>query len=260
MLILIVSKTEPYLNGAILIEKVCLSMSLNCAIKYIEDIDFGDDFFSYDKPYLVYFLTNVANVSSYASNFERLSPGSVINYEFLVSEMNKYSIQSCLRDAGFSVPKSIMLFQPVFDGALKKIDLPLYVKSQKQADIVIRANNEDEFKQFVSGKLASDYYLEECVDEEKYCLEKIYYIDGYVEVKKVDFVASSNLCKELISISKILNMEIYSSDVFVSITSANYVYIDINPSPGLFNSDKARMIFAKYVINRLNGNSNRLPL
>lgn len=251
MLIVVISRTEPYLNGAILIKEMCLSLKLECKIVYIEDISFNYEAFSSSNSYTFYFLSNVASIPRYADDFERSFAGSVINKGFFISEMNKFTIQTCLRDVGVNVPKSIELSEQNFGSSLQGLKLPVYLKSQKQADIVIRASTMEEFNQCMIKQSTSNFYIEESVDLDKFHLEKIYYINKYIESKNLGFVVGVALNKILRNISNALKLEVYSADIFVSNAEDDYVCIDINPSSGFFNSTKARRGLVEYVLERL---------
>ena len=108
-----------------------------------------------------------------------------------------------------------------------------------------------EFHDNVLGKSAEDFYFEESVNLEKFYLEKIYYIDGYIESRNKDFVITENLKTELKNISNVLKLDVYSVDIFISVDGETYLYIDINPSSGLFQSNKARIQFAKFILGKL---------
>ena len=168
--------------------------------------------------------------------------------------MNKYSVQNCLRNVEIKVPKSIMLSNQDYGEAIEKCGLPLYVKSQKQADTIIYTSTEEGFDRTVLELPIKNFYFEEGVDLNEFHLEKIYYVDEYIESSKLDFVITDDLKSILKNISQALNLEIYSGDIFFSNTDDDYRCIDINPAPGLFHSTKARVNFAKYVLHRLKKN------
>ena len=254
MLAVIISKTEPYLNGATLIKEACASLQLNCDILYIEDVLSDEKMFfqKHKSGRLIYFLTNVDSVPKCANYFEYSPRNTLINRDFLISRKTKFSVQTRLRLAGVNVPDSLIVTdENLFGEILQRLRLPLYIKSQQQTSIVIRVETEKEFHDNILGRSAENFYFEESANLEKFYLEKIYYVDGYIESKNEEFVITDILRTELKNISNVLNLDVYSADIFVSINSDTYLYIDINPSPGLFQSSEARIHLAKYILSKL---------
>lgn len=254
MLTVVISRTEPYLNGALFIKEACASVQLNCDIYYIEDILLNkNETLSKNKSEcLIYFLTNTDTIPECIKSFESSNKNILINRDFFISEKNKFSVQNRLRLAEVYVPDSIVVTNKSFFGAvLQSLKLPLYIKSQKQANTVIRVETDKEFYDNMLGRSIKDFYFEESVDLEKFHLEKIYYVGGHIESENKNLVITDSLETELKNISNLLELEIYSADVFASISSNTYYYIDINPAPALFHSTKARMHFAKYMLDKL---------
>lgn len=254
MLAVIISKAEPYLNGAALIKEMCASLQLNCDILYIEDVlsNKNDNLPEFESAGLIYFLTNAVGVPEFANYLEHSTKKILINRDFLISRQPKFSVQTRLRLAGINVPDSLVVTdESLFDKVLLGLRLPLYIKSQSQTSTVIRVETEKEFHDNVLGKSAKDFYFEESVNLEKFYLEKIYYINGYVVSKSENLILTDGLKIELKNISSVLGLDIYSTDIFVSVYGDTYVYIDINPSPGFFQSNEARLHLAKYILDKL---------
>jgi glutathione synthase/RimK-type ligase-like ATP-grasp enzyme len=193
----------------------------------------------------------VKDVSKYTDYFKRLSKSSVINNVFLISRMEKFSIQHSLYVAGVNVPKSIVVSNRNPEEVLQNLKLPLYMKSQKQADTVIQINTKDEFDKKISSKSIEDFYFEESVDMENFHLEKIYYINEYAEPRNPSFIITDNLMDGLKKISHVLKLDVYSVDIFFSSNTDDYKCIDVNPSSALFYSAKARIDFVQYVLYKL---------
>mgnify|MGYP001585344364 CR=1 FL=1 len=141
MLVVIISKTDPYLNGATLIKEVCASFQLNCDVLYIEDIlsDKNSSLLEHKSRGLIYFLTNAVGVPECANYLEHSTKNVLVNRDFLISRQTKFSVQTRLRLAGLNVPNSLVVTDGnLFDEVLWDLRLPLYIKSQNQTSTVIR--------------------------------------------------------------------------------------------------------------------------
>lgn len=252
-LIIVISKTESYFDGALLIKDACASLQLNCDIRYIEDINFDESSaLVAQSECIIYFLTNADDIPKCVSHFERSIKNTVINRDSLISSKTKFDIQSRLRLAGIHVPDSIIVTdEGLFESVLQNLRLPLYIKSQKQVGTVIRIEKEKEFYDNIAGRSTEDFYFEESVNLEEFCLKKIYYVDGHVELKNENFIVTDDLRIVFKNISDALNLDVYSADIFFSNESSTYLCIDVNPAPALFHSTKARINFAKYVSGKL---------
>lgn len=267
MLLIIISRTEPYYEGAMLIHEACVSIGIGCDIRYVEDVLSEADITNHAaNGCVVYFLTNASSVPNCISRITQTAMATVVNRNFLVSDTTKYSMQSRLRAAGVRVPASVPIpTEKSLDTVLEKLRLPVYIKSQKQASTVVRAEIVEEFYSRMSGSDSADFYVEESVDLEKFHLEKLYYVDGYIDSKNDNLTTERNLETVLKHISRLLELDVFSADIFVGRGGHSYFCIDVNPAPALFHSGKARAhlaVFAQHSAAMIERHTNKtlMPL
>ncbi len=172
----------------------------------------------------------------------------MINETLLLNNPLKFTMQQKVFADGVCIPKSSLIFKHIRTETTR---YPLFINSQKQADIVIYAQNNDEFRgKMASIKNISGYYIEEAIIEKGMVLKKFYYINGtMVEMNSVSMSEIPKwLNKVLTTISQSLHLEVFSVDIFVNWSSEKYYCIDINPASAFFNSDTARKEFVKNIL------------
>jgi len=246
MFAIVISKKEPFENGARAILEVCHEVTLDAKLVFLEDIFLSQDFDNVNDITAFYFLTNDPNLELYIEYFSRRGI-FVVNKKFYNFNRSKFSIQDRLRRGGVLVPPSVaaknklMLFS-----ASEHIGFPCHVKSQKQASVVIEAGNKEALQRILRETNELDIYLERSVNNKSHVLKKFYFVSGGIYTKDKNENFSITIKSILESISNILQLDIFSADIFLE-NKGSYQCIDINPAPGLFNSKLSRKRFVEYI-------------
>lgn len=240
---IIVSRCEHFADGAGLILEDAKQFGLLCEVIFIEDLIFDNKIAAFD---LIYFLTNFSGIEKYVVHYESLVL-QIINKDFLIDEKRKFYLQNKVGENGISVPASVSA-SDVLSWAKDRSKFPIYVKSQNQASTVIRVEDEIELSKAIAVFKCQkeDWYLEKGIEGEEIELHKIYYVNSNLVLDK-NFAIDKRMFD---SISKILNLSVFSSDVLVSMTGEYWV-IDINPAPAFFKSQEARKHLAELIIKLL---------
>jgi hypothetical protein len=243
-IVIVVSKKEMFVNGARLILEQIQRNGFSCHIIFVEDQIFKHgEGYNNSKKKVFYFLTNVAQVKSYVQNILQ-EEHVVVNKSCLLREKSKFYLQKTIKQYGVAIPKSVY---PARKKNICEISFPCYIKSQQQASTVIRVADKNEFDEavYLFDSNNEDWYLEEAVEGSDVWLQKAYYIEGKIIARKNvhSFKDALNL------ISKALNLEVFSVDIFSS-KSGGYWVIDVNPAPAFFKSDEARENLAGFLINK----------
>ena len=248
MFAIVISKKESFENGARAILEVCHKAALDAKLVFLEEILLSQDFNNVSDITAFYFLTNDPNLELYIEYFSRRGI-FIANKKFYNFDRSKFSMQDRLRAGGVLVPPSVtakdklMLFSES-----GRIGFPCYVKSQKQVSVVIEAVDKEELQRILHETTESDIYLEKSVSTKSSVLKKFYFVSGGIYTKDKDEDENFSIVMKpvLESISNILQLDIFSADVFLE-NKGSYQCIDINPAPGLFNSKLSRKKLAEYI-------------
>lgn len=248
-IIIVVSHEELFINGAQLILEQVQMASFGCRVMFIEDwfFKYGEEYHNNEKK-LFYFLTNVDGVMACVHDVLR-NRHIVINKTFLLGENSKLYLQKAIEQEGIVVPKSVCPADSAESKNTCKINFPCYVKSQKHTSTVVRVANKRELNEVICLLDCNneDWYLEEAIEKDGLLLQKAYYVGGKIFVKD----SGCRLENVFGSISKALDLEVFSVDIFSS-KSDEYCVIDVNPAPSFFKSKKARKAFATFLIKKIN--------
>lgn len=242
------SKKEGFEDGAqkIKIESICKGKS--CQVMEIQDLLRLK--IENTHP-LLYCLTNEISVLSQVKILEERG-FKIVNLKGISMGMLKFEAQQFMRLQGIKVPNSTKLLRESFlTNHKNNINHPLYIKSQKQADVVVYCKNYDEsLANLTSLKIKDAYYIEEAVENINMTLNKFYYINGTVVNMKEnnEYEIPTWIQKILANISEILNLEVFSADMFLDLKNKEYFCIDINPASAFFKSDKGREIFVDKIL------------
>ncbi|EKE11056.1 MAG: hypothetical protein ACD_15C00146G0001 [uncultured bacterium] len=253
-IILILSKKEPYLDGAALIQSMCNSKEEFCTILFIEDILLNDNFVSFNwHGKVIYFLTNSLHSGRYISFLENF-PCHIINKTFLSGEKSKFCIQQRIKRSGLSVPESIsansinsLILAATF------LKFPAYAKSQQQATFTQEFYNKQSFFNFINTLKNDeiDFYLEESMNAPNRVLIKFYYINGFLINNPQNYAppmsAIQSIKKDLSILEQALKLNVFSFDLILCKKTLRYWFIDINPASAFFGSEKARFEFVKHL-------------
>lgn len=244
------SKNEQFRAGAEMVRLEALKQNKQCEIIEIGNIANENNLKRFsDKPSLGYFLTNDVSISLCVKILKRTGI-NIINKVFLSENSQKFTLQQKARGCGINIPKSVSM--PNIN-QIDKLDLkyPLYIKSQKQGDLVIYNKDTKEFnKNILTINNITDYYLEEAVEGEDLTLRKFYFIKG--SVVGMDMTDLGDIPEwfntVLKNISQSLGLEVFSTDIFINLHSREYFCIDINPASSFFKSKIAREEFVKNIL------------
>ncbi len=246
MFAIVISKKEPFENGARAILEVCHEAALDAKLVFLEDIFLSQDFDNVSDITAFYFLTNDPNLEFYIEYFSRRGI-FVVNKKFYNFDRSKFSIQDRLRIGGVLVPPSITSKNKLtLFLESERIGFPCYIKSQKQASVVIETGNKEALQRILHETTEFDIYLEKSVSNRSTILKKFYFVYGGIYTKDEHENFSIIIKSALESISNILQLDIFSADIFLE-NKGSYQCIDINPAPGLFNSKLSRRKFVEYM-------------
>ena len=239
---IIYSKNEPNPAGMELVfgrmaESLCGKKLFPMRI-FLEDFEKAECFREKNgEKNMAYFMTNDFGASYY---FEKIKTAgwSIVNQGGLEKKQTKLEMQKTMEENNIKVPRSFSNIEE-WDGRF-----PVYVKSQRQLSHVRLAKDSRELSESAAffRKQKEPYYIEQAIDDNKLTLQKIYYIAG-----KAFFSGEARLSDKILHrISRTLELEIFSADIFIS-PGGDYRVIDINPAPGLYRSEDARSVFADYL-------------
>lgn len=186
------------------------------------------------KNNIIFFLTN-SKISKNLMNLIRRKKidCKILNYNFLSKNYNKLSVQKNLMKNRITVPT-------VYQNNLK---FPLYVKSINHSDMIAKVYN---FKSLngIRKNILKKCYFEQSVENNFQKEYKVYFVERKVyfseELNNVQQKEILTICNK---ISKILNIDVFSSDIIYN--SENYYVIDVNPAPGFWNSQEARIALGR---------------
>lgn len=241
MVLIIISRHEPDQSGTeIVARRLAKSLranGLDSRWVYLEDFRKKDPCSDKDGEKIAYFMTNDFDTERYFEKF--VSHGWVIvNKDGLQNKYTKFHMQKILKRHGIKAPKNMD------SGKKWQGTYPVYIKSFRQMSRVRLARNKKELSREIDffKRNREDYYLEQAVTDNKMLLHKIYHIRN-----RTIFYGKYKTCNKVTrKISKILGFGIFSADIFIS-PEGDYQVIDINPAPGLYKSEEARALFAKYL-------------
>lgn len=241
-IIIAISRRELFIDGAKLILEQIKKAGVDCQIIFIEDY-FKHSGHKENRKKIFYFLANIAAVEACAKYVLRKGHG-VINEKFLYKEKSKFYLQKTIKQYGVIIPKSAC---PTNKKDTRRMDFPCYIKNQQQASTVMRVADKKELDDAIHLFNCNNevWYLEEAIEGDDVWLQKIYYVDGKIFARKTDFFLGYTLT----SISKALNLEVFSVDIFSS-NAGGYWVIDVNPAPSFFNSNEARENFASFLLSQ----------
>ncbi len=239
---IIISRYEPNPHGAAIVvrelAKNLRAHGLRVRRTYLEDLVYMDVTIknTYEKN-IAYFLTNDFDVKKYYSRLEDVG-WTIVNSGGLKKRYTKFTMQSVLKKNNIKVPHSFVTCEH------NNWKFPLYIKSYRQLSYVICAKNVQDVKNAkkIFNCQKEKYYFENAVDEGEMLLHKVYYVKG----KKLccgTYQVSDDVVN---AISRILELDVYSVDIFIS-QNGDYRVIDINPAPALYQSMQMRDAFAQYL-------------
>ena len=239
---IIISRFEPNPNGvAIVVCELVKNMRAHglCVKRaYLEDLVYMDVTIKnkYAKK-IAYFLTNDFDVKKYYYRLEDAG-WTIINSGGLKKEYTKFAMQSALQKNSIKVPHSFVKL------VRNNWKFPLYIKSYRQLSYVVCAKNVQDVKNAkkIFNCQKEKYYFENAVDERKMLLHKVYYVKGKTLCCGTYQISD----KVMNDISRILELDIFSVDMFIS-HNGDYRVIDINPAPALYRSVKMRDAFSQYL-------------
>lgn len=180
----------------------------------------------------IFFLTNSNQINRIIDFIlKRKINCNILNLNFFLEKYNKLTMQKKLEYNGVIIPKLY--------NSISEILFPVYVKSINHSDFIVKIYNKTSL-----GKIKlSAYkkcYFEEAIDDRNGYEYKIYYVNNKIFysglIEKKVHVAISKICNR---ISNALKLEVFSTDIIFS--NKKYYVIDVNPAPGLWNSEDARI-------------------
>ena len=245
------SKNEGYQEGAEKIRTEALRQNKNCEIIEIHNLSNKKVLEKMkQKKSLVYLLTNDDYIPIYVELLKNINI-KIINESLLSKNLLKFVLQERIKRNGVCIPNSIWVSDKSELNNLNKIEYPIFIKSQKQASKIILVKNEMEFyKKIKSINNINEYYIEKAIDAKEYILKKYYCVKG--SIIDMDFLTDKKIpawLKAILkNISKSLEAEVFSVDIFINLSNKNYFCIDINPASSFFRSDLAREKFVKNIL------------
>lgn len=252
MFSIIISKKESFREGADLILKEAVSANLKARILYLEEIVLSHENVFYPSKEVLYFLVNDQTLSRFVDYFSFQPKTMLINNKFYQKDRSKFSIQNILFRSKISVPISLA----VQDHSLiiqesSSIGFPLFLKSQKQADVVIEVNNKKELKKHLETQdNFADLYIEQSMISRYSAIRKFYFVNNE-SWDDHETVLSTKMNDLLKRISLHLGLDVFSADIFVGSDEADYSCIDVNPAPALFKCGTGRSALIKCVLDIL---------
>lgn len=241
---IVFSENEGFREGAEKIKKEALLHGKPCEIIEIGNIAKDG---TLGQGVLVYFLTNSGSVLEGVRFFKK-EGSEIVNERALLGDVSKFSLQEKLRSHNIHVPRSALIGNR--QKLPEELQYPIFVKSQRQASIVICVENKEDLeKQPKEIPNLNEYYFEQAIGE-GFLLQKFYYIEGKslsIESIYKDAVPEW-LCLILKEISQVLDLEVFSADIFIDWATKNYYCIDINPASSFFMSDDARLEFVRSIL------------
>ena len=248
---ILISKFEGFREGAERIKEEAKNQKKDCEIIEIQNIvDKMSVEYINKQNSLIYFLTNDSCVKSCIRCLKK-SGTKVIGKKLLSGDVSKFFLQEKIKGAKICTPKSIPLPTDTKMSLHNKISFPLFLKSQEQVSTVDYMTNKFEFiKKLSTINNRDDFYLEEAIEDSGMILEKFYYINGSVFImKSIEAKFNNNWIQKILKrISLSLELEVFSTDIFVNWSTKKYFCIDINPAPAFFNSRNARVEFVNNVL------------
>lgn len=163
----------------------------------------------------------------------------ILNKKALVSNLNKFEIQSILLKNQINVPK-------ILNGDFEKSDFPMFCKSKVHADFNAKFYNKSTFEKFFSKFDKNDFYFEADANPDNTPIIKAYFVCGRIFVnentknnKTINKI--ENICEK---VSKIFDFDIFSAEFFDNNNTP--CLFDLNFQTGLFTSQEARIYFKNY--------------
>jgi D-alanine-D-alanine ligase-like ATP-grasp enzyme len=244
------SKNESYKEGAEKIKTETLRQNKKCKIIEISCISSIKKLERTKKEKgLLYFLTNDNSIPG-CIELLKDTDIKIINKPLLSNNVSKFVLQQIVKKNGICIPKSILPYKNI--GVINdNIRYPIFIKSQKQASVVMYTKNKIDFKKnkITIGDL-NKYYLEKAIENKKLILNKFYYTRGsIINIDSVDTEKVPAWFHVILNnIAKSLELEVFSVDIFINWSKKKYSCIDINPAPAFFKSDKSRENFVKNIL------------
>jgi len=247
---IIFSQSEQFYAGAEKIRLEAFKQNMLCEIIEIKNIANNKTLKNLmDKSSLAYFLTNDPCIPVCVKVLKKMGI-NIVNEVFLSGNSEKFTLQHKIKEKGIHTPRSVSLSD------IKQIDrldlkYPLYIKSQKQGDVVIYNIDVNELrKNIMPIKNTNEYYLEEAVDSDDLILRKFYYIRGsVVDMNDPNINNLPNWFSIVLkNISSSLGLDVFSADIFINWSNGKYFCIDVNPASSFFKSEKACEEFVKKIL------------
>ena len=227
MFIIAISKTEKDKLKNI-IKKINEETSIK--VIFMEDYIIAKN--KLQKGSVVYVINNDERVFKQFINSQNVKECKIINKQYYLKNLNKEKIQQILNNNNILVPK-------IFDYNNLNNNFPVMCKSKNHTIFTGKFDNKKTLEFFLQDKNIDDFYFEEVIDKNKFFEYKLYFVNKefffYDDVNKLTI---KNLSNVLNTISSILNLEVYSIDIFTNGTKT--FIIDINPSAGFYKSKQAR--------------------
>jgi len=231
-LIIFLSTEDNYIDR---VEKIIADSKENVSYIYIEDfLNNPNKFNKINKNDIIYFLCNNKLIKKVIKQIQKENC-FIINKKYLLMDIGKDKCQEHLKDFNILTPRIIKYNE------LSKKDFPIFCKSKKHANMVMKLYNINTMNQLLYKFNVDKFYFEKDVKENDYiCERKIYYVDDKIyELDNELSLERKDLLMLCRSISKCLNLELFSVDL---IECKNKIYtIDVNIAPGFWNSRGSRL-------------------
>jgi len=234
MFYIVISNKENFQKAAKLI---CNEVKLNGIevnilelndVKKIEDNNYN----------YLYFLTN--ETIKIKNCIKKFNKNHIINKDFLYNYKNKFTTYKEIEKLS---PKKYN-FNNFFKIKLKKF--PIIIKNKKHyKNKNFKANNLNKINNILTKINKEEYFIEDFKKGEEI---KVYIINNtYIKNEKI--IYNKTLNKILKNLTSSINIECASIDIIIE--NKKHWIIDINPAPAFFKSKESRIIFCKYIKNKL---------
>jgi glutathione synthase/RimK-type ligase-like ATP-grasp enzyme len=211
-------------SGVVIYQMVPSSIFLNGLKSYVNSIIY---FLCCNSPLVSIAIQKLKNDNCY-----------IINREYLIKNHLKLDVQRLLAKNKISVPK----IYPI--ESIEEVKFPIFCKENRHEGIIIQMYNKISLTKFFEKFNASEFYLEETIDNNNANLKefKVYFVKE--EIFPKDIMSHNKVIIEMCKkVSLALNnLEVFSADIIQN-NDGEYFIIDVNQSAGFYLSDDGRRYF-----------------
>ncbi|GEM_PF-5516187 len=244
---IIISNSEPLLNGALKLVGECGSHGIRAEIIKIENIRHKAP---ESLPLCLYSLTNINDLNTPVSLLMRRDY-DVINGMYYQQRFDKISMQACLKSAGIRVPEFYPMNLVSKIKSLMDTGTRFLAKTNGhmgKQEILSQCDTLARFQDSITVR--GEYYAEKFINAED---EHKLYVVGkkvFLDHDKLD-ARMHQIIQITDAVCAVSMLEVFSVDILREIETHDLFVIDVNPASAFYLATDARIQFVEYINNKL---------